>query len=269
LKVTTTKEIEASLILYGESLERNIKKLSGLKKIANYYLSGKKTQRIHDIYFDTRSNDLLEAGFGLRIRNINGKDKITLKGNSERANWGGVQRLEIEHDWGAQAWFDIISFLKKNITHLKFKTDFDDSVNAITMLRQFGFRKIQERKNKRRIRIICTDIKCKIPIVELAVDSLTFVLKDTDIHSFEVELELKESDNLNVLKSLMEELISLFTPGVQVWEFSKLSTGRAILHLWNQGILQNTLGKKNRLTQRSYEIIRAFRSSQKIGPNKL
>ena len=259
MKESKEKEIEASLILYGEFLEKNIKKLSGLKKIANYYLSRKKTQHIHDIYFDTRSNDLLDAGFGLRIRNINGKDKITLKGNSKRTNWGSVQRMEIEHDWGEQGWFDIISFLKKNITHLKFETDFDDSVNAITMLRQHGFKIIQERKNKRVSRFVCIKQKCETPIAELSVDSLIFILKDSKINSFEIEIELTQSDNLNVLKSLMEELISLFTPGAQVWEFSKLSTGRAIQHLWNQEILQNTLEKKNRLTQRSYEKIRAFR----------
>ena len=263
MTATKEREIESSIIIYGESPEKNIKRLSGLKRIGNYYLSGESTQLIHDIYFDTNSNDLLKGGFGLRIRNINEEVKITLKGNSKRTNWGGVQRMQIERDWGKRGWLHVIAHLKKKIAHLKIEDRFADSLNAVTMLQQAGFKIIQERKNKRVSRFVCAEKECVVRIAELAVDSLTFILKDSEIYSFEVEIELKQNDNLNILKSLMDELLILFAPNAQVWEFSKLSTGRAMQQLWDKGVLQKTVDKKKRLTQRSYDIIREFRLSQK------
>ncbi len=257
------KEIEASIIIYGESQKKIIKRLSGLKRIGKHYLSRETMQNIHDIYFDTGSNDLLEGGFGLRIRNINGKDKITLKGNSVRADWGGVQRMEIERNWEKQGWLDVFLHLQKNLAHLKCGEHFDDSLNAVSMLQQSGFKKIQERKNTRLIRYVFEDRNFENPIAELATDSLTFILKETEIYSSEIEVELKRNTKVDVLKSLMDELLVLFAEDAQVWEFSKLSTGRAMQQLWDKGILQKTLDKKKSLTQKSYNIIREFNLSEK------
>jgi len=58
-----------------------------------------------------------------------------------------------------------------------------------------------------------------------------------------------------------------FAAYLQVWEYSKLSTGRSMQQLWDREVLQKTLDKHNRLTLESYNLIREFRKSQKEAHN--
>jgi len=252
------QEAEATLIVSGESAKKIISELAELKRLGLYYLIHAKVQNIHDYYFDTKSGKLAANGFGLRIRINNKKKNITLKGKPKRTAWGGVQRIEIERDYHKPGIMEILSYLRHEIGDLLIEKEINDWQQPILLMKRLGFKVIQERKNCRLVRQIAAEENTLDPFAELALDSLIFFVNEAEIYSYEIEVELKKSSDMRLLHSLIKEIIKLHPRDVQCWEFSKLSTGRRMLHLWNEGILQSTLDEKKQLTWDSYEMIRKF-----------
>lgn len=93
-KICPEQEFEVSMIVDASAAESVFREIAALKTIEKYRFIQKKTLPIHDCYFDLENRLLLAYGFGLRLRNINEKQLITLKGKSEKTAWCGIKRLE-------------------------------------------------------------------------------------------------------------------------------------------------------------------------------
>jgi inorganic triphosphatase YgiF len=254
------KEIEFALVICGEKPATTVRRLAALTRIGNYILAPEKTQTIFDHYFDTESGELAANGFGLRVRNIDAKNKITLKGKSKRAKWGAVQRFEIERNYNENAVREIFSYLLHEIKNLDLVAKFDILSDPLLLFEQLGLKIIQERKNIRQVRLITKEKNSTKTMAELAIDSMIFFIDEARIYSYEIEVELRNADDLNLLPALNQIFVELFPAEMQRWEFSKLSTGRKMQQLWNERRLQPTLDEKNQLTRESYELIRSYKN---------
>ena len=256
------QETELRLIVCGNSPETILSNIAQLRQICKYYLLPEKNQKIYDCYFDTYFNDLARAKFGLRIRDVNNKKFITLKGKPVKSNNGLVQRLEIEKSWSQENWLRIVSYLKKKLNQLQIEKKLNNQLEPEKALEQIGLRIIQQRKNYRQVRSVVVAEKENHPFAELALDSLAFIVQGTEIYLFEIEIELKESGNFEVIRIIARGLQQQFADSIQPWNHGKLSTGIAIDNLWGEDDFKKTLDTNNCLTCNSYQLIQGYFESR-------
>ncbi len=91
------KEIETSLVVWSDNPELISKNICARSSVGNYQLISQPTEIICDNYFDT-TNGLFGKDWSLRIREVNEKWLITLKGPSKPSKVGSI-RLESEADY--------------------------------------------------------------------------------------------------------------------------------------------------------------------------
>jgi hypothetical protein len=92
-------ETEASMIISSEDPKKKADEIVQEVFLGYYKLLLIGTQIIHDIYFDTHDDSLQDKKVSLRIRSIDKKNWITIKGSSDRTACGTANRLKIEEPW--------------------------------------------------------------------------------------------------------------------------------------------------------------------------
>jgi inorganic triphosphatase YgiF len=246
-------EIETTLVIISNNPLEIVNQISALKSISPFNFWEKKSLNIKDIYFDTfRAKDLKKIGLALRIRKINSKDLITLKGPSKNS-----KRMEFEFEWSYNSLVKVISEInhriEKNILIPKHV-----GKDPLQIIENLGFKAIQKRETHRIIKEVRNNDEFTI---ELAVDS---VIYDTDpevIH-YEVELEAKTENGIKQIKELQKLLLNIYGSDLRIWDFSKIKTGELIRTLIKNPEFRNSLRLINfenrsllNLSSDSYNII--------------
>ncbi|OQX96788.1 hypothetical protein B6I21_00105 [candidate division KSB1 bacterium 4572_119] len=265
------REFEITLIIEGDKVETIFEQISSLKTFGSFHLSDVNTQTIYDIYFDTASDQLKEMGFGLRLRYLNNKKFVTLKGKSRKSTWGGVERVELEYPWNQKGWDKIYRYLNDEIPDLHLQSGLVMEKDAENFIKKAGLRKIQERKNIRQSKFVyaAKPFTCSNLLAELALDSVTLFVGQETFFMYEIEIESKNNGKPADIKEMADLLQVKFGAFIRVYHHSKLTTGKIITLIYTSPEFQGTLKNKNQLAFDSYRLIEDFYDIQKLnGANK-
>ena len=254
-------EIEAALVIYHIDSEKIIAKIAALSSIGRFRLLHEKAQLIHDIYFDTPGEGCKNQGIALRLRNIDGKQLITLKGDSKPTIWGGHSRLEIELSWSDKALQTILAEIKNRKINLANYDREGDFSNAVEVLRSSGLDIIQERTNQRKIRNIVRQDGDNRVLAEMAIDAVAYQFHNRTIRFHEVEIESKSTDGVDVVQEVIELLTDRYSSILKKWEHSKLVTGKAIEQLMPTGKMDLFIDDAENLKPGGYDLINSYLSS--------
>jgi hypothetical protein len=259
LKLPGTNEMEATLIICSENPEEVVQRIAELSSINDYRIIPQQTKKIHDTYFDNPDFALNAAKMALRIREFGETRLITLKGPSQLTDWGAVERLEVEQQWGQDALMAIIEELGNKKIHLPGVPQDFNVTNPLAAMTHMGLKVIQNRHTQRQIRNIVFANNDDSPVLaELAIDSVVYDFDNQKLRHYEVEIEAKMQDGANVLKPVIEELDKTFEPILRVWGYSKLATGKAINELLIRGDLEDFFDSSNNLKPGAYDKIADF-----------
>jgi len=250
-----SREIEASLIIWSENPQAVARQIAVLTSIANYRLLPHGSLTIHDVYFDTLDHALRTQELALRVREIGAAHWITLKGQSQPSDWGGVDRLEIEVPWSKDALTRVVQELvDRGIELLRQRQDFDDA-HPLDVMASLGLEVVQDRESHRQVRnVVSAGGESGSVLAELAIDSVVYHFGGREICHHEVEIEAKEG-NLAVVRTVAENLVAMYRPALRRWGHSKLATGKAIEKMLSEGVLEGLLDINNNLKPVAYDKI--------------
>lgn len=241
--IRAPRETEIALAIRSSRAEQIAEEIARLDQLGRYRLVSAQVHLLHDVYFDTYDGALQARRLALRLRTVNGKPLITLKGSLGRTAQGVANRLEIELAWSRAAFTRIARELRARgivLTHVDSAYRREDWMGTF---KRAGLHIVQERVTQRRTRNII-NISGRV-CAELAIDKTTFLFGQQVVHLYEIEIEAKRPRTR--VDELARQLETLFTPTLRRW-YSKILTGRAIEKLLQQGTKQNLLDAENRLT---------------------
>ncbi len=247
------RETEAALVIRSARAAEIAREIARLDGVGDFRLERQATQEIRDIYFDTPDRALEKQRLGLRIRQVNGKMLITLKGPS-RKNGAIRARLEIEAAWSQNALKRVLAELDERDIEIELPRGAYQRANPIRTLTRLGLQVIQDRRTIRQVRSVLPKNRWGgEPLAEMAIDTVTFRAGRQVVRLHEIEIEAKEQ-RAGGLARLVQGLVEMYKPALQVWE-SKLATGRAIDALAKDGALKKLIGANKNLTPRALDAI--------------
>jgi inorganic triphosphatase YgiF len=244
------REIEAALVIRSDAAEKIAKAIAALDAIGGYRLEPQETQKIRDLYFDTPDRALEKRRLGLRIRQVNGKTLITLKGPL-RKNGASRARLEIEAAWSQKALARVRAELRDRKIELKKTRGVFNRADPLKTMTRLGLEIAQDRRTRRQVRKVLTK-KARVPMAELAVDAVSYRFGKQAAHFREIEIEAKQSGAR--LADVIEPLQQMFKPTLRVWE-GKYATGRVVEELLKKESPRKLLDDGNNLTIKTLDRI--------------
>lgn len=230
-------ELETTLLVYLDHGETVMKDLAARKAIGSYDIVESVTVLMHDQYFDTENRSLSKNNVALRIRKTGRQCLVCIKGKEHIHEWGGIERLEIEHPWSLEALEKIIPHLGESWRKPDNKVFcMDDPDKTISLM---GLKCIQDRQTNRIILGISHRHDSSERIcAEMALDKVTYTNAGASFLHYEIEIEAKASDGDNHLKTLVDLLKREFPGRLKRWNHNKLITGFAIEELLRNGELK-------------------------------
>jgi len=217
-------------MIIKENSEAVVNKLTGLLSIRGYRLDPLPTKRIRDIYFDNAGGDLRKRRTNLRIREIDDATYISVKSNTRRTLKGAIMRKEVEVPWTRSTFESVLKDLKLERHGGSSSNQFSDTT-AVQAMEGIGLRRIQDRETMRQVRNISAPLRPGTVLAELAIDLVTYHIRNHDIAISEVEVEEKASKSSSVVRDVTEALIEDYKPALQKWGHGKLVTGLALQKL--------------------------------------
>ena len=234
VKREVSMETEVAFLICSENPQLAIDKIACLDSIAEYPLRYKNDEKIHDIYFDTPNKLLKKKGMALRLRRVDAKRWITLKGPSKTTEEGSVERLEIEEEWSEKALERMLNELLTRNVRVKHEYRYSESADPADIMKELGFVGVQYRTTSRKAKNIVDKEEEAQVLAELDIDSVTYIFGGQKVNLYEVEIELKHSGAAAVLKVAGESLLTSFASFLTRWKYSKVATGNAIERLLKQ-----------------------------------
>jgi len=227
-----------------------------------YLVEQKGRQKIKDKYFDTKDAILKKKKVALRLRTVDEKiSKITLK-IPKKGTEADFERVEIEKTWSHESFNEIMNALKEHFGGHAFEHSnhyYNDEPEVA--LANANFQKIQERETDRNL-INALNSQSHQTEFEFAIDKTHYHLANTRKYFslMELEIELKKSDNYNILHKFVNELVANQQSIFKLWPHSKLVTGKAIeILLSNKELEENRdFDNENFLTLSGLEKVDSF-----------
>jgi inorganic triphosphatase YgiF len=223
------REVEVALAVRAASPERVLHRIAGLEAIDGLALVPRPTQRLRDRYVDTNSGDLGARWYALRIREVDGAARITLKGESKRLA-SGSDRLELELPWSREAAARVLAELHRR--GLPVGADVGEG-EPVAALAAAGLRQIQERETLREVRSVRDGAGSEL--AELDLDAVTYRFPRGDARLYEVELEARAPGvDLDPIVAALRRA----SPELTEWRHGKLVTGTALERALAAGAIQ-------------------------------
>lgn len=239
-------EVEAAMLFLSSNRKVILEKIQNVIQRSCYELVKNGTEKIHDLYYDTRDRRLEAQKIQLRVRILQEKVyKVTFKVLKEiRENYS--DRVEIERFWSQEA-FNIIAnnLVKMNIRFQGSERSYNKDPKIT--FNNLGLIIIQNRKTIREILNAVNKISGQIEF-EFDIDTTSMLLNsNNEIRFSELEIESKKSGNEKKLDKIVGEVIKF--PEFMSWPHSKLETGMAIRKLFNNKLLdpKSDYDEKNEL----------------------
>ena len=243
-------EVEASLVLIGDDPLGTRQALAELERLGGYRLEARPGLVIRDAYVDTASSDLLRKRFSLRLRAVDGRPRITLKGETPKSEKVLKVRSEVELDWSRAGLEQILAVLDIRGIRLQAREDAWLNAEPMDVLCAHGLEVIQERATERMRRDVVAAAGSEA-LAEMAIDAVTYQLGRAIRHD-EVEIELKGGGEPDVVRELICLLRARFPHQLEPWSIAKLTLGVLLERLALAGKLDAMLTGDGRLSRDAY-----------------
>lgn len=256
------QEIELALVICAPQPQRIVDKLGALTELGSYSLRPAEDKAICDIYVDTPDGALGTRQLSLRVRQVNGRERLTLKGGAEAVSGLKVRR-ELELDYEPEALLAIRAELEREGVHFPAAEMAFRQEGALAALRSWGLVVIQERRNSRQAREVTTDGAI---VAEMTLDAVTFCFRGPPIRHYEIEIELKPGVSPQAAREVAELLRARFPDSLRPWTVAKLTLGMWLERLQAEGKLARYLRADGTLAPDVYEAMARWGSGEKTSP---
>jgi hypothetical protein len=239
------REAEAVLMVVSDDPAAAHSRIAQLDKIVDMTLGCTTGFEADDSYFDTPAGTLTERGLALRLRRLNDRILVGLKGEEEWTE-KGVLRLELEARWSSNAFADVLhelGFRNIRFTAPGFAISGKDPAEVLGAI---GLVPVQTRHLARSARLVLNSEGETIG--ELAADTVTQEIEGTSITYREFEIEASDASAASVVSQLGDGLLADFPDDLRRWSHSKLANGAALLRMADAGALAGLIGADGQLT---------------------
>jgi inorganic triphosphatase YgiF len=217
-------ETEATLVVVSDAPEEVTRAVAALTGLDGFALLERPDEAIHDRYFDTGDRRLEAARTALRLRQVDPRLLLSIKGPSRPAELGGRIRDELEAEWSGRGW----ALLREELgAALGIQAAAPPAADPFEALRSAGLVVVQDRETSRRVRAVVPAGR-EHAVAELAVDSVVFHLGAVDARHHEVEVEAKAAGGDAAVGELAAALVARFAPSLRPWHYGKLTTGSVV-----------------------------------------
>ncbi|MBN1348955.1 CYTH domain-containing protein [candidate division KSB1 bacterium] len=254
--VTAKIEREIKLLIRSDHPQFVADQIAALPALADFRLVPAGRRVLHDIYFGVSDSASTVERMALRVRRIDREWWLTLKGPSQPDDAGAMNRLEIEAPWSQTA-------LQRVLEELDRRNLFSADINSVPLsmapekvMQQLGLRVIQRRETERRLRNIFWAANDDSPLfAELAIDHVTYLLKQHRIAHYEIEIEAKSDAADSAIAVFAECMLDRFGTALQTLNIGKLAIGRAIQQLLEAGLYAEITDSTQTLKPSAYDTI--------------
>jgi inorganic triphosphatase YgiF len=182
-RISDTPEIEYKLAVIGDDPQATFDAVGRLDQLAGQRLGPPTRHLIHDRYWDTDDRALGSQRVTLRLREIDGALKFTLKGGGSSSS-GLFERQELELPADAASWRVVVQALDGQGVRLRRSRP--DSPDPADWPASFGLIVTQDRVTERVVRHA---YGAEEPIAELALDTTRYRFGDRTVDYREIEVE--------------------------------------------------------------------------------
>lgn len=248
-------EIEAKLVVRPARRREILGALRALDALGPYALVERPPRNLHDRYYDTPGGVLGRHEVALRLRSVDDRTVLTLKGPPEVLADGEIARLEFEQPTSFRALATVIGKLRGSGIELP-EVETDERTVSDTVLEAAGLRCIHQRTVHRIVRdAVEHGPRASAPVAELVIDAVTFDVDGRRVLHDEIELEGRGTQAADHVRAGVRALRARFGDGVCRWQPSKLAIGRTLDALESEGLLAGLLDADDRLTVGGYRAI--------------
>lgn len=258
-------EIEAKLLIVSRNAAKLADEIAGLRRLGRYLLIPRAVEGLRDTYWDVADGQLGEQRVALRLRQIDGRTLITLKGPSGEVAGGVAARMELEEPWSAAAYATIRRCLADYGLWPSAASSAPPSGDPFVALRAAGLVIVQDRETDRRPRdlVVAMDTSDR-PAAELAIDLTTFHVGADRVLSREIEIESKVPDGGEAVQQAAGALLELYPGQLKRSKYAKISLGKAIAAL--SGVLhaRGMLAPDGGMLPDAYSLVEEFLATAHI-----
>lgn len=254
-----SREIEIALLIRSDRPHEVADRVAALDGVAGYRLVPRDSQEIRDRYLDTPDHRLRRSRVGLRIREVDGARRITLKGERRGGGPGEpADRMEVELPWSRAALARVLEVLAELGVVLPQPGGGVGEADPFAALGELGLGVVQDRSNRRRVRDVVADGEEGPALAELVVDRVRYAFYGRGARHHEVEVEAKASRDPGLLREVAEALRGRFPGALVPWPHSKQATGAALEALLGGGEAGGLVGPSGDLLPAAYDRIDRF-----------
>ena len=245
-------EVEGKLIILGPDAPAVYEAIGRLDSVGGYRVARREVEELSDAYFDGPERPLFAAGLALRVRSLNGREMLTVKGES-RVQDGVISRDELEVDWSPDGFDEVLEALSQAGVSFGGVEAARAQVSAREAVEALGFVASATRENRR---VALTLMREGEVVGELDVDAVSFTVADRVVRHYEVECEAKGAGDAQIVRAVLGDLRSRYE-GLRSWSVSKLALGEALDAL-AAGDRLSPLVDGDRLLAEAYDAIEAI-----------
>jgi inorganic triphosphatase YgiF len=245
-------EVEGKLVITGPGAPDVYEAIAALSAVGGCRVAHRAVEEISDAYFDSPERSLFAVGLALRVRNLDGREMLTVKGES-RVSEGVISREELEVDWSPEGFNDVLEALNQAGVSLGNVDPAREASTAMLAMEGLGFVAGAPRSNRRSALTLVRD---GAVVAELDVDAVTMTVDGGGVRHFEVECEAQGGGDATAVRAVLDDLIAAHA-GLRRWSISKLALGEALDALAEAGRLEALLDG-DRLRESGYDEIEAL-----------
>ncbi len=209
-------EVEFKLSAVGADPDRALADLASLDVLAGHELGPPRRHAIRDVYWDTRTGELGRRRLTLRLREIDGEPRFTLKGGGS-SDRGLFRRDELEIPADADGWQVVRDELAG--LGIPLPSPPATATEPTAWLAEAGLVPTQDRTTERIARLVYRE---GLAVAELALDTTRYRFGRQVIPYREVEIEqLADPGATSAAQTLGEALLALM-PG----QFERATMGK-------------------------------------------
>lgn len=245
-------EVEAKLIITAEDAEAVYEAIASSDAFAGCRVAHRLVEDIDDAYFDGPDRPLFAAGLALRVRSVNGREVLTVKGEAHIQD-GVVSREELEVEWSPDGLDEVLEALSQAGVSLGDIEAAREAASARDAVEALGFAPTSPRRNRRTALTLMRDGEV---VAEIDVDDVTFSPGGRSVRHFEVECEAKGAGDASTVRAVLDDLQARHS-ALQAWAVSKLALGEVLEALAQDGELDALLAG-DRLRPEAYATIESL-----------
>jgi inorganic triphosphatase YgiF len=242
-------EVEGKLVLTSPDRARIIEDIASLESIGGYRVLQRSDHALADAYYDTPDRDLAGARLAQRVRSEDGRERLTLKGES-RVHAGVITRHELEREWSRDALDEVLVAIRSD--GVEFDTSpLDADHGAAAALASLGLLPTSPRLNQRTVLELSGALG--VVVAELDLDRVTFTAGAFAVRHYELECEAHGEHGHDAINAVVADLRYRFQ-GLQPIIYSKLDLAEHLEDLAATGRLEALL-EGDSLTAAAYSDI--------------